>query len=45
METTTPDGLHLKLVPLWDGVTAKLEPIGARATEFVTHLDYGVFRA
>jgi dihydrofolate reductase len=42
--------LHLKLVPLiagagerlLDGVTAKFEPIGARSTTFVTHIDYKV---
>ena len=47
------DELYLKLVPLlagqgerlWDGLTATLEPIGARATHFVTHLDYRVVKA
>lgn len=45
--------LHLKLVPLiagagerlLDGVTAGLEPIGARSTRYVTHLDYAVSKA
>lgn len=44
------DSLHIKLVPLivgegerlWDGLTAKLEPTGSRATKYVTHLDYRV---
>jgi dihydrofolate reductase len=44
------DILHLQLVPillkegerLWDGLTAPLEPIGARHTRFATHLDYAV---
>jgi dihydrofolate reductase len=44
--------LNLKIVPLiagagerlWDGLTAKLEPIGARATRFVTHMDYRVVK-
>ena len=47
------DMLHLKIVPLlagqgerlWDGVSVTLEPIGARATRFVTHMDYRVVRA
>lgn len=46
------DRLHIKLVPmlagqgerLWDGLTARLEPTGARATRFVTHLDYDVVK-
>lgn len=46
------DTLHLKLVPLlagrgerlWDGLKATLEPIGARATRYVTHLDYRVVK-
>lgn len=46
------DRLHLKIVPLivgegerlWDGLTVKLEPTGARATRFVTHMDYTVVR-
>lgn len=46
------DMLHLKIVPLlvgqgerlWDGVTATLEPVGARATRFATHMDYRVLR-
>lgn len=46
------DTLHLKLVPLiagegerlWDGMTATLEPIGARATRYVTHMDYRVVK-
>ena len=48
----TVDTLHLKIVPLiakkgeklWDGLTATLEPIGARATQFVTHMDYRVVK-
>lgn len=47
------DMLHLKIVPLlagqgerlWDGVSVTLEPIGARATRFVTHMDYRVLKA
>lgn len=46
------DSLHLKIVPLiagqgerlWDGLTATLEPIGARATRYVTHMDYRVVK-
>lgn len=46
------DTLHLKIVPLiagqgeslWDGMTATLEPIGARATRYVTHMDYRVVK-
>ena len=44
------DELHLQIAPvvvgagerLWEGLTAKLEPIGARATRFATHMDYRV---
>lgn len=44
------DRLHLQLAPLlaqrgerlWDGLTAKLEPTGARYTKFATHLDFNV---
>jgi dihydrofolate reductase len=47
------DSLHLQIVPvvvgqgerLWDGLTANLEPIGARATRFATHMDYRVVKA
>jgi dihydrofolate reductase len=46
------DTLHLSLAPmvvgegerLWDGLTARLEPTGARHTRFATHLDYRVLR-
>lgn len=46
------DTLHLQIAPivvgqgerLWDGLTATLEPIGARATRFATHMDYAVRR-
>lgn len=44
------DTLYLQVSPLiygqgerlWDGLTATLEPIGARATRFATHMDYRV---
>ena len=44
------DRLHLQIAPLivaqgerlWDGLTARLEPVGARATRFATHMDYRV---
>lgn len=44
------DMLHLQIAPvilergerLWDGLNAILEPIGARATRFATHMDYRV---
>lgn len=44
------DMLHLQIAPvilergerLWDGLTARLVPIGARATRFATHMDYRV---
>jgi dihydrofolate reductase len=47
------DALHLKIVPLlagdgerlWDEVTVELEPTGARATRYVTHLDYRVIKS
>jgi dihydrofolate reductase len=47
------DSLHLHISPLiagkgdrlWDGLTATLEPIGARHTRFTTHIDYRVVRA
>jgi len=46
------DVLHIKLATmiagrgerLWDGLTAKLEPTGARHTKFVTHLDFKVVK-
>lgn len=46
------DTLHLKISPLvagqgdrlWDGLTATLEPIGARHTRFTTHIDYKVIK-
>ena len=46
------DMLHLQIAPivlgagecLWHGLTATLEPIGARATRFTTHMDYRVVR-
>jgi dihydrofolate reductase len=46
------DTLHLKIVPMiagqgeriWDGMTATLEPTGARATRYVTHMDYRVVK-
>lgn len=47
------DMLHLQIVPqivgqgerLWDGLTATLEPVGARSTRFATHMDYRVVKA
>nr|WP_295890616.1 dihydrofolate reductase family protein [uncultured Devosia sp.] len=47
------DTLHLHIAPLiavhgerlWDGLTARLEPIGARATRYTTHMDYRVVKA
>ncbi len=44
--------LHLIIAPvvvgagerLWDGLTAKLEPVGARPTRFATHMDYRVVK-
>ena len=44
------DMLHLQIAPvvlgrgerLWDGLTARLEPTGARATRLTTHMDYRV---
>lgn len=47
------DTLHLQIAPvvlgqgerLWDGLTATLEPTGARATRFTTHMDYRVVKA
>ena len=50
LNTGAVDHLHLALVPLlvqrgerlWDGLTAKLEPTGARYTKFATHLDFNV---
>lgn len=46
------DFIHIKLVPmiagagerLWDGLTAKFEPTGARQTKYVTHLDFKVMK-
>lgn len=47
------DTLRIHLAPLvvgagerlWDGLTASLEPVGARHTRFTTHLDYRVVRS
>lgn len=47
------DLLHLQIAPvilergerLWDGLTARLVPIGARATRFATHMNYRVAKA
>lgn len=47
------DILHLQISPLvlgagerlWDGLTATLEPIGARSTRFATHMDYRVAKS
>jgi dihydrofolate reductase len=47
------DFVHLQISPvvlgrgerLWDGLTAKFEPIGARATRLTTHMDYRVIKA
>lgn len=47
------DMLHLQIAPLiiargerlWDGLTARLEPTGARATRFATHMDYRVLKS
>ncbi|UXN71103.1 dihydrofolate reductase family protein [Devosia neptuniae] len=47
------DTLHLQIAPvvlgrgerLWDGLTATLEPIGARATRLTTHMDYRVAKS
>lgn len=44
------DEVHLSIAPillergerLWDGLTAKLEPVSARHTRFATHIDYRV---
>ena len=44
------DMLHLQIAPvvlgagerLWDGLTAVLEPVGARSTRLTTHIDYRV---
>lgn len=44
------DDLHLQMAPiilgwgerLWDGLTAELEPVSARATRYATHLHYKV---
>ncbi|MET3927187.1 dihydrofolate reductase family protein [Devosia sp. 2618] len=46
------DTLHLKIAPLlagegdrlWDGLTAKLEPIAARHSKYATHIDYRVVK-
>lgn len=46
------DSLHLQISPLllgqgerlWDGLTATLEPTGARYTRFATHLDFRVVK-
>jgi dihydrofolate reductase len=53
LNTGAVDSLHLQIAPvalcrgerLWDGLTAKLEPIGARATRYTTHMDYRVAKA
>ncbi|HWU17265.1 MAG TPA: dihydrofolate reductase family protein [Devosia sp.] len=53
LNTGAVDLLHLQLSTwisghgerLWDGLTAKLEPIGARVTRFATHMDYRVLKA
>jgi dihydrofolate reductase len=47
------DMLHLQIAPvvlgqgerLWDGLNAILEPVGARATRFATHMDYRVAKS
>jgi dihydrofolate reductase len=47
------DTLYLKISPLivrqgeclWDGLNVTLEPIGARATRFTTHMDYRVVKS
>ena len=44
------DSLHLQIAPLvlgqgerlWDGLTATLEPVGARHTRLATHVDYRI---
>ena len=44
------DSLHLQMAPLvlgqgerlWDGLTATLEPVGARHTRLATHVDYRI---
>ena len=46
------DMLHLQIAPivlgagecLWQGMIATLEPLGARATRFTTHMDYRVVK-
>lgn len=46
------DDLHLQIAPivlgsgerLWDGLTAELEPVAARATRFATHMHYRLRR-
>ena len=52
LNTGAVDLLHLQVSTLicgqgerlWDGLTAKLEPIGARTTRFATHMDYRVLK-
>ncbi len=52
LNTAAVDSLHLKIAPLllgrgerlWDGLTAKLEPVAARHTRFVTHVDYRIVK-
>ena len=50
--TSAPDRMRailkepglLVMPAVWDGLTAKLEPVGARHTRFATHIDYRVIR-
>ena len=50
LNTGAVDMLHLQIAPivlgagecLWHGLTATLEPTGARQTRFTTHMDYRV---
>ena len=53
LNTGAVDMLHLQIAPivlgagecLWHGLTATLEPTGARQTRFTTHMDYRVAKA
>ena len=53
LTTGAVDMLHLQIAPivlgagecLWHGLTATLEPTGARQTRFTTHMDYRVAKA
>lgn len=53
LNASAVDTLHLQISPLvlgrgerlWDGLTATLEPIGARATRLTTHMDYRIVKA